>query len=79
VTGGAIVWQIVVVWIVAVVLGAILWQRFTRPPGAPTVLVPGQAVARQRRVVPLWLALVLLILLAVAAWLTIRWGSAIPS
>ena len=73
------VWQIVVAWIVAVVLGVILWQRFTRPPGGPTVAVPGQAIARPRRVVPLWLALVLLIILAVAAWLTIRWGGSVPS
>jgi hypothetical protein len=73
------VWPIVVVWIVAILLGGILWQRFTRPPGMPTVAVPGQSIARPRRVVPLWLALVLLIILAVAAWLTIRWGAAIPS
>jgi len=66
------VWQLVVVWIVAIVLGGILWQRFSKPPGAPTVTVPGQAVARPRRVVPLWLALVLLIILAVAAWLGSR-------
>lgn len=72
------VWHIVVVWVVAIVLGGLLWQRFTRPPGAPTVTVPGQAIARPRRVVPLWLALVLLIILVVAAWLTIRWGSAVP-
>jgi hypothetical protein len=73
------VWPIVVVWIVAILLGGILWQRFTRPPGMPTVAVPGQSISRPRRVVPLWLALVLLIILAVAAWLTIRWGAAIPS
>ena len=72
-------WQIVVVWIVAIALGGTLWQRFTRPPGMPMVNVPGQTVARPRRVVPLWLALVLLIILAVAAWLTIRWGATIPS
>ena len=73
------VWQIVVLWVVAIALGGFLWQRFTRPPGAPTVAVPGQAIARPRRVVPLWLALVLLIILVVAAWLTIRSGSAVPS
>ena len=73
------VWQVVVVWIVAIVLGGILWQRFSKPPVTPTVAVPGQAVAPPRRVVPLWLALVLLIILAVAAWLTIRWGTAVPS
>jgi len=73
------VWPIVVVWIVAILLGGILWQRFTRPPGMPTVTAPGQSIARPRRVVPLWLALVFLIILAVAAWLTIRWGAAIPS
>ena len=73
------VWQIVVVWVVAIALGGILWQRFTRPPGVPTVPVPGQAVTRPRRVVPLWLALVLLILLAIAAWLTLRLGAAVAS
>jgi hypothetical protein len=73
------VWQIVVVWIVAIVLGGILWQRFSRPPGVPTVPVPGQTIAPPRRVLPLWLALVLLIILAVAAWLTIRWGATVPS
>lgn len=72
-------WHIVVLWIVAVVLGGILWQRFTRPPGVPVVPVPGQTTARPRRVVPLWLALVLLIILVVAVWLTIGWGSAGPS
>lgn len=72
-------WQIVVVWIVAIVLAGFLWQRFTRPPGTPMVAVPGQAITRPRRVVPLWLALALLIILAVAVWLTIRWGSAVPS
>jgi hypothetical protein len=73
------VWQIVVVWIVAVILGGILWQRFTRPPGMPTVPVPGQTVVRPRRVVPVWLALALLILLAGAVWLTLRLGAAVAS
>lgn len=72
-------WHIVVLWVVAVALGGILWQRFTRPPGAPTVTVPGQAIARPRRVVPLWLALVLLIILVGAVWLSITWGTAVPS
>lgn len=70
--------QIIVVWIVAIVLGGLLWQRFTRPRGVPTVTVPGQAIPPARRVVPLWLALVLLIILVVAVWLTIRLGSAAP-
>ncbi|HTJ22860.1 MAG TPA: hypothetical protein VL383_10730 [Gemmatimonadaceae bacterium] len=70
------VWQVVVVWVVAVILGGILWQRFTRPPGMPTMSVPGQTAVRPRRVVPLWLALVLLIILAVAVWLTLRLGAA---
>lgn len=73
------VWQIVVVWIVAIVLGGILWQRFTRAPGMPTVTVPGQSIPRPRRVLPLWLALVLLIILVVAVWLTIRWGTSVSS
>jgi hypothetical protein len=69
------VWQIVVVWLVAILLGGMLWQRFTRPPGSPAVSVPGQTAVRPRRVLPLWLALVLLIILAAALWLTLRLGA----
>ncbi len=65
---------IAVVWAVALVLGGALWQRFTRVPvqsgvftrtGAPTT----------RRVLPLWLVLVLLILLITAVWLTLHLGA----
>lgn len=65
---------IAVVWIVAIVLGVILFQRFTKPPTSPTIGVPGQRVA-PRRVYPLWLVLVLFILLVVALWVTLRYGS----
>ncbi len=62
---------IVVVWVVAIVLGALLFQRFTRPPTTPTIGVPGQRIAA-RRVYPLWLVLVLFILLVIALWVTLR-------
>lgn len=65
---------IAVVWIVAIVLGVILFQRFTKPPTTPTIGVPGQRVA-PRRVYPLWLVLVLFILLVVALWVTLRYGA----
>lgn len=65
---------IAVVWIVAIVLGVILFQRFTRPPTAPTIGVPGQRVV-PRRVYPLWLVLVLFILLVIALWVTLRYGA----
>jgi hypothetical protein len=64
--------SIAIVWLVTLVLGGVLWQRFTRAP-----VLPGGLASRAppRRVVPLWLALALLILLATAVWLTVRWGS----
>ena len=61
---------IAIVWLAALAIGGTLWQRFTRVP------VPSSAYSRvpptTRRVVPLWLAVVLLILLATAVWLTVR-------
>jgi hypothetical protein len=66
--------SIAIVWVVALVVGGVLWQRFTRVPvqsGAFT----RTAAPTTRRVLPLWLALVLLILLVVAVWLTLRWGA----
>jgi hypothetical protein len=71
------VW-IALVWLVTVVVGGLLWQRFTRVP----VQVGGvglRSATSTRRVVPLWLALVLLILFGVAVWLTMRWGAALWS
>lgn len=65
-------WSLLVVWGVALALGALLWQRFTRPP-APMV-----STAKARRVVPLWLVLVLFILLVAALWITLRWGATHP-
>jgi hypothetical protein len=64
--------SIALVWFVVLVLGAVLWQRFTRVPVQSTGLASRSPTAR--RVVPLWLALVLLILLVTAVWLTVRWG-----
>lgn len=62
--------SIAIVWLVAVVFGAILWQRFTRVPVQSSGL--SRVPPPTRRVVPLWLAIVLLILLCVAIWLTVR-------
>lgn len=61
-----------IIWLVVLVLGGLLWQRFTRVPMQASA--PGRAPATTRRVVPLWLAVVLLILLITAVWLTVRWG-----
>jgi hypothetical protein len=69
---------IAAVWLVALVLSGVLWQRFTRVPAQLGGLGTGTATST-RRVIPLWLALVLLILFAVAIWLTFRWGSPIWS
>lgn len=63
-------WSIAIVWVVALVLGVVLWQRFTRVPVQPTGLA--SRTPATRRVVPLWLALVLLILLISTVWLTVR-------
>jgi hypothetical protein len=65
--------SIAIVWLVAIVLGGLLWQRFTRVPIQSTGLAP-RATPATRRVLPLWLALVLLIVLITAVWLTVRWG-----
>jgi hypothetical protein len=65
---------IAVVWLVTLVVGSVLWQRFTRVPVQPGGLGMRSATST-RRVVPLWLALVLLILFGIAVWLTIRWGA----
>jgi hypothetical protein len=66
--------SIAIVWLVVLVLGGVLWQRFTRVPIRSTGLA-SRATTTTRRVVPLWLALVLLILLITAVWLTVRWGA----
>jgi hypothetical protein len=68
--------SIAIVWIVTLIIGGVLWQRFTRIPARSAGLgsrSPGsRAPTATRRVVPLWLALVLLIVLITAAWLTLR-------
>jgi hypothetical protein len=64
--------SIAIVWVVVLVLGSVLWQRFTRVPVQSAGLVARAPTTR--RVVPLWLALVLLVLLISAVWLTVRWG-----
>jgi hypothetical protein len=76
--------SIALVWIVTLIVGGVLWQRFTRVPVQPPGLTsrspssPGspdwRAATTTRRVLPLWLALVLLILLITAIWLTVRWA-----
>jgi hypothetical protein len=66
--------SIAVVWIVTLLLGGVLWQRFTRVPARPGG-VGLRAATTTRRVVPLWLALLLLILFGTAVWLTVRWGA----
>jgi hypothetical protein len=68
--------SIAIAWLVVLVLGGVLWQRFTRVPIQSTRLTP-RAPTTTRRVVPLWLALVLLVLLITAMWLTVRWGAPI--
>jgi hypothetical protein len=68
-------WIIVLVWVIAIAIGGALWQRFTKAPVAPTLTVPGQSAAPVRRVLPLWLVLVLLILLVAAIWITFHVGN----
>ena len=68
-------WIIVLVWVIAIAIGAALWQRFTKAPTAPTVAVPGEVAAPVRRVFPLWLVVVLLILLVGAIWTTFSIGN----
>jgi hypothetical protein len=67
-------WVIIVVWVLALVIGGALGVRFTKAPSAPTLRVPGQNV-KVRRVLPLWLVLVELILLVVAIWVTFHVGN----
>jgi hypothetical protein len=67
--------SIAIIWLVTLVLGGVLWQRFTRVPvssGFSRQSTSPTSAPATRRVVPLWLALVLLVLLVVAAWLTVR-------
>ena len=66
--------SIAIVWLVAVLAGGFLWQRFTRVP-AQVGGVGLRAATSTRRVIPLWLAVVLLILFGAAVWLTVRWGA----
>jgi hypothetical protein len=66
--------SLAIIWLVTLVIGGVLWQRFTRVPVQSTGLT-ARATPTTRRVVPLWLVLVLLILLVTAVWLTLRWGA----
>jgi heme/copper-type cytochrome/quinol oxidase subunit 2 len=68
---GSLWLSIAIVWVVTLVLGGVLWQRFTHVPAQPGGLGTRSATST-RRVVPLWLALILLILLVTAVWLTVR-------
>lgn len=68
-------WIIVLVWVIAIAIGAALWQRFTKAPAAPTLTVPGEGAAPARRVLPLWLVVVLFILLVAAIWITFHVGN----
>jgi hypothetical protein len=71
--------SIAIVWVVTLIVGGALWRRFTRVPVQSAGLAsrPGgsRSPAANRRVLPLWLALVLLVLLITAVWLTVRWGA----
>ena len=66
--------SLALVWLVTFVVGGVFWQRFTRMPIQSTGFTLRTAPTT-RRVVPLWLVLVLLILLITAVWLTLRWGA----
>jgi hypothetical protein len=70
---------IAIVWIMTLAVGGGLWQRFTRVPvqsaGLTSRSSSSRVPATMRRVVPLWLALVLLVLLITAVWLTVRWAT----
>jgi hypothetical protein len=70
--------SLAILWLVTLVLAGVLWQRFTRVPAQPGGLGVRSATST-RRVLPLWLALVLLILFCVAVWLTLRWGASLWS
>ena len=70
--------SILVVWLVTLVVGGVLWQRFTRVPAQVGGLGTRTATST-RRVLPLWLVVLLLILFGVAVWLTVHWGSALWS
>jgi hypothetical protein len=66
---------IAVVWLVTLVLGGVLWRRFTRVPVQTGGFTSRTTAPAMRRVVPLWLVVVLVILLVAAAWLTVQWGA----
>jgi hypothetical protein len=61
---------IAIVWLVVVAVSGVLWQRFTRVPVQSSGL--SRVPPTTRRVVPLWLAVVLVLLLVMAVWLTAR-------
>ena len=68
-------WPVALTWIVALALVGLLWSRFSRPPvsrAETQAPILGSTATRPRRVVPVWLAFVVLVVLAVAVWLTLR-------
>lgn len=66
-------WPIALTWIIAIIVAGSLWARFTRPPAPTENRAPILGTTtRPRRVVPVWLVLVLLIILAIALWVTVR-------
>ena len=64
---------IAILWFVTLVIGGMLWRRFTRVPAQAGGLGT-RAATSTRRVLPLWLAVVLLLLFGIAVWLTLRWA-----
>jgi hypothetical protein len=65
---------ITALWLMTLLLAGLLWQRFTRVPSPPGGLrAPTGTVTR--RVLPLWLVIVLIVLIGIAVWLTLRWGA----
>jgi hypothetical protein len=60
---------ITIIWLVVLLAGSVLWQRFTRVPVQSSGF--SRVPTTTRRVVPLWLVVVLLLLLSTAVWLTV--------
>ena len=61
---------ITIIWLVVLLAGGLLWQRFTRVPVQSSGF--SRVPTTTRRVIPLWLVVVLLLLLSTAVWLTVR-------
>ena len=64
---------LLLIWGAALALAGFVWERFSRPSGvAQTPIVPGTRTPTPRRVLPVWLAFVLLVIVAAALWATVR-------